>query len=408
MANVLITWELGAGLGHLTRLRPVIQRLVEQGHAAHLAVRDLSSVHPVFGEIPLRLYQAPIKIGKSAGSTATPVCFAHILQNCGFQQASELIGRLRAWQHLFDTVAPDLLLHDHSPPPLAAVRGTGIPQAIIGTGFICPPATDPLPSLRPWLPQASADHTKAEAQTLATVNQALAACAKPELASLGGLYAVDQVLLTTFKELDHYGERPGIRYWGAWPAFPGRPPEWPEPTHGKGKKIFAYLKRSPGLSDLLKHLRQLGHATIVYGSWVTDEIQSRHAGPTLQLSQEPLDLQQVAAEADLAILNGTHGTSAAMLLGGTPTLQLPIFLEQRLLAERICRFGAGLVANRKNVSDTITRLHQMLGSTSYADRAQRFAEIYRRVSPSRQFDKMMDALETLLPDRSPQNPSESA
>ena len=85
MAKILLTWELGAGLGHLTRLRSLVKYLAAQSHEIHLAVRTLASVDTVFADQDLYLYQAPITHGKSPTHIHQPVAFSHILHNCGWR-----------------------------------------------------------------------------------------------------------------------------------------------------------------------------------------------------------------------------------------------------------------------------------------------------------------------------------
>ena len=43
MARILLTWELGGGLGHLMNLRPLAEGLTRRGHRVVAALRDLSS-----------------------------------------------------------------------------------------------------------------------------------------------------------------------------------------------------------------------------------------------------------------------------------------------------------------------------------------------------------------------------
>ena len=403
MATVLLAWELGAGLGHLTVLRPVAQRLAENGHQVHLVARDLASVETVCGDLDFPRYQAPIKIDEMS-SQREPTLFAHILHNCGFAHESELVGRIRAWDRLYQMIQPDMVILDHCPTALAAARGHGIKRVLIGTGFVSPPATNPLPTLRPWHALDQSEMETDENHTRTILNQSLSKCGKPTVAYLADLYGeVDLTLLTTFKELDHFGQRQGVRYWGAWPSFPGAAPQWPD---GSGKKIFAYLKKSPGLTQLLKELKALRLPTIVYGGWVTERIVRDYGSHTLRLESTPLDLAQVAAQCDVAILNATHGATAAMLIGGAPMLQLPIFLEQRLLAERVVKLGAGRTADRKDVPQVMPNLRAMLESSTYASAAQRFAALYAQVDPTQQFDKMMDQIENLLPERLERPPVE--
>ena len=148
----------------------------------------------------------------------------------------------------------------------------------------------------------------------------------------------------------------------------------------------------------MERLGASGHSVLVYGNWTTSEIRERLETPSMRLLKKPVDLRATATECDLAILNGTHGATAAMLLGGAAILQLPIYLEQYLVAERVIRMGAGLVAERENVEQIIERMNRILGDARFADGARRFADTYRHVSPERQFEKMMDQLRGLLPD----------
>jgi hypothetical protein len=49
MATVLLTWELGAGIGHLMNLRPIGEELVKRGHRVIAAVRFLSRAQEILG-----------------------------------------------------------------------------------------------------------------------------------------------------------------------------------------------------------------------------------------------------------------------------------------------------------------------------------------------------------------------
>jgi len=41
--RVLLTWELGLNLGHLTRLLPIAQKLMADGYVLLAAVRDIEA-----------------------------------------------------------------------------------------------------------------------------------------------------------------------------------------------------------------------------------------------------------------------------------------------------------------------------------------------------------------------------
>lgn len=55
MSTVLLAWELGAGIGHLARLRLVAEALLAAGHQVHLAAPSTSPVRACLAELG-RLY----------------------------------------------------------------------------------------------------------------------------------------------------------------------------------------------------------------------------------------------------------------------------------------------------------------------------------------------------------------
>ncbi len=397
MGSLLLAWELGEGLGHLTKLEPIAEHFLAAGHQAHLVVRELTAAETVFGGMSVSLYQSPIKIGPPIAPVAEPISYAQLLHNCGFETVREIVARLKAWDQLLDLIQPRLVVCDHCPTLLAAKRGRDFRIASIGTGFVNPPNGDQMPSLMPWRKVSTRLLHDSEQPTLMTTNAALAAVGKPTLARMSDLYAdVDCTLINSFKELDHFGQRPGFRYSGAWPRRGGDRPEWPPSTGENTKRLFAYLKRSPGLTELLERLGKCGHAVLVYGDWTTDEVCRLHATPTMRLLQRPVDLLTVAEQCDLAILNGTHGATAAMLLGGAPILQLPIYLEQRLVSERVVVLGAGCVADRTDPVAVMKRIESMLANPSFAQGARKFAESYKNVNPTKQFEFMIQQLDALI------------
>ena len=40
MSRILLAWELGAASGHLARLRPIVEVLLERGHQVALAAQN--------------------------------------------------------------------------------------------------------------------------------------------------------------------------------------------------------------------------------------------------------------------------------------------------------------------------------------------------------------------------------
>jgi hypothetical protein len=392
MATYFFTWELGQGLGHLVNLRPLAEGLSARGHDVHLVLRDLVRARSMFRGQRITFWQAPFK-SRVTKTIAPTLSFAHLMYDAGFCDVDELAGLATAWRNIFAHVAPRVIVFDHSPSALVAARGLPAKRVLLGTGFFCPIDEQPLRCLQPWLQADMATVARDEAQVLERINQVLALWAQPPIDRVARLFHPhDENFLVTFAELDHYTGRTGARYWGAWGSGFGKPPVWPP---GSGKRIYAYLKPFHDLPRLLHALKQSGCPTLIYADGISDAMKSGFASPALRFETEPLDMPRVAAECDLAVLNANHGTLVAILLAGKPSLQIPIYVEQSLLANAVMRMGAALGASPAGGQQIEDQLNRLLTDTRCAKAARQFAAQHAGYDPNRQIAEMLDRLEAL-------------
>ncbi len=395
MATVLFAWELGGGLGHLGPLTPLVRRLCGAGHRVFAALKDLSRADAVFGEPRISYLQAPNRAAKADHPISPTRTFAHVLNNTGFGDVGALRTLTDAWRSLFDYVRPDLIIFDHSPTALLAARGLETRRATIGTGFCCPPGGGAFADLRGGHDREETERLRQdEERVLERANKVLERWHLAPLRRLSQLYGdVDETLLTTFKELDHYPDRENGKYWGVWPCPGGKAPQWPQ---GRGKKVYAYLKTFPARSSLLTLLNVLRCPTLVYLEGREPKSQRRFASATLRFENQRLDLTEVGRQCDLAILNAGHGATASLLLTGTPILQLPLYMEQELTGAATRRLGAGFSARARRPEEIAVKLMAMLNSDKYAQGARDFAARYADYDPEQQTNKVLQRIEELL------------
>jgi hypothetical protein len=316
-----------------------------------------------------------------------------LLQQSAFGEFCEFRAQVSAWRTIFDLVRPDLLVCDHSPTALLAARGYSFKRAIVGSGFFCPPPGPPLPAFA----GQSAEETFAhEAKLVDHVNRVLRSFKAPPLEFLGQLYSeIDEIALTTFAELDHFGPREGTRYWGAWPSGIGERDGFDWPT-GEGPKVYGYLKPFKALEALLTRLSALRLPTVIVVDGIDAAVQERFASKTMRFLRHPIEASLAAAWCDVAILNATHGMLCAMLLAGKPTLNIPLQLEQRILAMKVVELRAGVAAGAHEPEETLRALEFLLVHRErLAQGAQRFAERYRGFDAKAQVETLVERLEAL-------------
>ncbi len=381
-------------MGHVSVLRPVTKALIAQGHRVIAALKDITKAATLSPDGQIPCLQGPVRLTPIAAPYELPSTFAHILHNAGFGRADELRPMVNAWRALYDLVRPDLILFQHSPTAILASYAHGIKGANIGTGFCCPPDRSPLPDWRPYLKNDAAQLRRDELHVREIMNQMLVEWGRAPLDKVTDLYTrLDEMILSTFSELDHFGARADSCYWGTWSEGHGRLIEWPS---GHGPKIFGYLKPFPGLPALLDYLVRRRLPTVIYGPTIDRQFRDRYRCETLRFAMQPVELEYAGQQCDLAILNATHGTTASMLLAGKPVLQIPLYLEQQLSADNVARMGAGLSADCGRGSQIVNQLDVMLENHSYRAAAHRFAERYADFDRHQQMERLQNRVEEIL------------
>jgi len=386
--SILVTWELGAGWGHIGRVAPVVRGLLAQGQEVVIAARRPERVAPLVPGAKV------IPLPAAGAAPEDPIVsstYSDILHNAGWHSEPELRRLTTAWRELIDQVGPRLIVMDHSPTALLASQGMPLRRVLLSTGFSAPPDLTPFPNLlpveNPALLQASG---RREGEILQRVNRFLEDSGSPPLDRLSQLFArVDRNLLATWPELDHYGARRGAEYVGVWTDTLGERPEWPP---GRGPKVFLYLKPFPALDALLHMLGRSRLPVLAYLSGAAPSASPQ----SIRVVADPVDMIRAANACDLAVLNGGHGATAVMLLGGTPLLQVPLVLEQFHVARRVVEMGAGQIASPDSVEQIARGLERLLTDPRYTRNARAFRERRKGYDPARGWERAVGRIAALL------------
>lgn len=394
MASLLFGWELGANLGHTGPFLPVARELRRRGHEVHWVVAQPGAVGALLDREGFSWLPAPV--ATETPRPGAPVSYTDILLRFGYGSTASLLGLTGAWRELMRLTGARLVLADHAPTALLAARSLDLPAMLYSYGFCVPPRRTPLPAMRSWQSVPEQQLRALDTAALASVNGVLDHYGKPRVAALADLFQVAESAIATYPELDHYGDRGPANYWGSLAnAGNGRPVVWPDLP---GRRIFAYLRPECVYgAAVIEALHALGQPTVVYFPNMPEEWRVKAAAPHLLFLDSPADLEQMTAEADLAIAYAGLATTTAFLLAGKPLLLLPNHLEQFLLAKRVGEMGAGQVVDpERPCGDLRQPIAALLNDPFWRDNARAFSRKYESFNQAKVLDHLSGRIEALL------------
>jgi len=396
MSKILLAWEFGENWGHLTRDLPVARRLRAAGHQVVCAAHDTRVAADVLEPASIPFVQAPTS--RHIMRTTQPlVSHAEMLIASGYGERDTLRGLIGGWCGLFKLFDPNVVMIDYAPTALLAARILGVPTVLTGSGFELPPHASPLPSFRPWEVPTQERLQLAEELALLSINAVLAHYHTRPLAQFAELFQGEHTLLTTFPELDHYGARSGQTYTGPIYEMPrAHPAKWHE--EGNKPRIFAYLRPwTPGVEDLLSALRESGANVICAFPGASPSLIQRFQTPFLNIFPAAVSIEPLLPAADLVIGYGS-GIVAIALLAGIPLLVVPRSAEQFLTALRVEALGAGLaLKGHPTQANYASALNTLLAEPRFRTAAKQFANKYAGFNPEQAVNRIVDAIEDLIP-----------
>jgi len=356
VARILIAWEFGAGLGHLTRLLPVAEKLGRDGHHLILAVAELAAAREAkvgekLAKASFDVRQAPrwpIPKGPEVRQVPTH-SLADVFKLIGYHDRRLLSDIAAAWSVLAAEARPDLIIADFC-PSLRMVAGHSCPMVVLGNGYTIPPAGRSLPPIRPWeqtLPPAS---VAAEDEVHSAVNQVASSFGGPGFEHLGDLFSGHRTFVCTVPFFDPYA---AYRLESTFDPFnlPLTGPVVPVDRRPPNSAFLYMPGDHPDLAAVLTAVRGLGLEGMAYVPGLPAGIKSRFAGGALQFCAGPQPLGEVLPTVRVLIHHGGLSTAYSGLASATPQLLMTLNLEHLVTARGVAQFGSGIVLSQTRPRD---------------------------------------------------------
>jgi len=409
--HILVVWELGAHLGHLLKLKPLVLELLARGHQVSMLVPSMDAAKHLMDAHALLHWAACPRVAVPDTVQFTPLAYAEIIERYALPEDAAADQLYAQWQQVLAQTRPDVIVAEDAPSALLAARLQQIPVLHLASSWGLPRVLSQeagqlqLPLLRrhPEKPNdvLVQDVVKLEAGLTQRANRLLCQAGVKPLRNLGEFYAEAPLnLLCTFPELDHFGARPDAKYVG--PLFSmnhGLPMSWPAPQPGAERatrrpRVFVYLQPHRSNLAVLHALHRLQADVIAYLPRATEqavaELSSRH----VQITTEPVCVQPLLESADLVINNGGIGLMFASLLAGVPLIVFPTHYEQTLCVRRAWETGAVFLMQREETEARFEAmasrlLNESTGKTAAAAFAARYA-CYDMTETARKLAKTLE------------------
>ena len=386
--KILLTWELGEGLGHVRPLAFLGEHLADAGHELVFACRDpllgAREIRPDLGRILAAPHQPRPRRFLGPGRN-----YASLLQIQGYSEERELMALVRSWRDLIDLVQPDLIIADHSPSAILAARNV-CPVVQVGTGFTIPPChTHRFPDLD-WTDEASLTPA-VDARILQLVNRVLSHFGTGDLNRLPEFLETSGRCVFSFAELDPYRNvRKDMLFSPLEPVSTLR-------LHPSDLKVFSYVSADYAqIKPLLKLFESMTFdvTSFVRGFDARDIALSEAKG--LSILPEAPPLSETLTNSSLIIHHGGMATSQAALLAGRPQIILPQHTEARSTAKTLEELGVARRVEADKIQALPALIREYLADHSWREAALETARQFRRKETRDALTGFRSAVDTAL------------
>lgn len=346
---------------------PLMQALANLGMRIVLVACDLSHAAIIRAAVPdATIIQAPVwPAQRRLNQQQAAANYSDILGLVGFADVSRLSIMLLAWDGLLDAIQPDLVIADHSPGLLLAMRGRQTPVVALGTGYTMPPLEWPeFPPLRidlaPLFPQD---------RLLSSIRQVLISRGAEAPKHLTDAFRSAERFVFGIDVLDPYAayrKEPLL-------ASPEKQPRLTPPP--AEPHVFAYLSSDmTNLDALAQSLSRLQMKVTVF--------LRGDAGPAAEFLKlrghtvfdQPLALAEILPSCSLVLSSAGAYTTQAAILAGRPQLLMPAQHEASLNTDAITSHGLGIRLDpRASDADLAVTIQATASDVDLANHCMAFA-----------------------------------
>ena len=329
--TVVLCWEYGAGLGHISQLK-IIARDLQKLDCKTILVNPSnigSYADPAFDEVLEVPYVGQLlNPGGTEGAGFTS--YNSIIASLGFLDTKFVFTRLALWKRLFERTKPNLVVADFAPHALLAAKDR-IPTVAIGNFYTLPATSfDNYPRF------ADRTETVDVKRLYRSIAQAMLMAGLEPIRKVPDIFDADIHACFTLPETDIFSP---LRE----PAVEG--PLLASPIAKRqskgGNKYFAYLTHcKPELrAKILDSFVGLARPIDLYSLTLTDDDREKLKGSLVNVLSEPLEFTQIVNDYSMVLHLGGHLLTLEMLLTGMPQTALAIDIEKFYLGRTLSELG---------------------------------------------------------------------
>lgn len=377
--NIMITWELGGGYGHLIPIIAICKKLILSDTIITLVLKDITN--PILILLPksIKIIQAPKSISpvdnKHTLSTVSDILFVN-----GYHSTKSIKHLLNQWIDIIDLVKPDVVINDYSPTAVIACKIKRIKNISIGTGFFIPPITKELIYFRDIEEVDINRSTFIESSILNSLNSIfLKSGLEKQYTSVIHCLRADKSFITTYPELDHYL---GVRDLET-ENFIGNitfniKNDIKIDYKKEDNSILLYIKNEyKYLIELLEELIVNNINVIAFINKPSKKVANLVKDTNVKIYSELLNLNEVLKVTSVFISNCGNSSVIQSIISGVPVVMLPMQQEQRMLSNIIQKANFGVVYNEKEIKNNFRFfITDFINKKMYKDNCILFSEKY--------------------------------